>query len=250
MKILGCNVNGIRAAYKKGFLKWLEDSRADIVCLQETRATREQLPDDLLDIKGYYLYLNPALKKGYSGTAIYAKQKPIKIDCKMGTKRFDQEGRFIKLEYSDFDLINIYFPHGGREKNNLQYKLETYKRFLNYLKINKSKNIILVGDFNVAHKEIDLARPKQNHKNIMFTSEERAQIDEIIQAGFVDTFREFHKKSGHYTWWPYSFNAKERNLGWRIDYIFTSKKMALKLKRAFILNKVNISDHCPIGIEI
>lgn len=250
MKILCCNVNGIRAAHKKGFLKWLRDSRAYIVCLQEVRATQEQLPDDLLNISGYHLYLNPAFKKGYSGTAIYTKQKPTKIDCRMGIKRFDQEGRIMKLEYPDFNLINIYFPHGGHEKNNLGYKLETYKRFLNYLKINKRKNIIIAGDFNIAHQKIDLARPGQNQKNIMFTSEERKQIDDLVEAGFIDSFRKFHKKSGHYTWWPYRFNAKKRNLGWRIDYIFTSEKMARKLKRAFVLNKVNISDHCPIGIEI
>lgn len=250
MKILSCNVNGIRAACKKSFLKWLQNSKADIVCLQETRAAKEQLPNGLLNVKGYYLYLNPAGKKGYSGTAVYTKQKPIKVDYKLRIKRFDQEGRIIKLEYSDFTLVNFYFPHGGHEKNNLGYKLEVYECVLKYLKSVKHKNIILVGDFNIAHQEIDLARPKQNQKNIMFTTEERAQISKIIKTGFVDTFRKFHKKGGHYTWWPYRFNAKKRNLGWRIDYVFVSKKMAPKLKRAFILNKVEISDHCPIGIEI
>ena len=250
MKILCCNVNGIRAAHKKDFLKWIKNSRADIVCLQEVRAMQEQLLDDLLNINNYYLCLNPAQKKGYSGTAIYTKQKPIKIDCKLGIKRFDQEGRIIKLKYPDFDLINVYFPHGGHDKSNLEYKLKAYKCFLNYLKINKHKNIIAVGDFNIAHQEIDLARPKQNQKNIMFTLEEREQISNLIKIGFVDSFRKFNKKSGNYTWWPYRFNAKKRNLGWRLDYIFISRKMAPKLKYAFILNKVNISDHCPIGIEI
>ncbi len=250
MKIISCNVNGIRAAYRRGFLKWLKDSEADIICLQEVKAQREQFSDDLLKIPGYNFHLNSAIKKGYSGTAVYTKKKPEEAEYKLGLKRFDQEGRIIKLEYSNFTLINVYLPHGGRQKENLDYKLESYKQILNYLKKIKNQNVIFVGDFNIAHQEIDLARPKQNQKNIMFTPEERQQIDKLINLGFMDTFRKFNKETGHYTWWPYAYNARERNLGWRIDYVFASEKMVSKVKDAFILNKIHMSDHCPIGIEI
>jgi len=248
MKILSWNVNGIRAVYKRGFLKWLNQTKADIVCLQETKAQKEQIPDDLINPKGYYSYFNSASKKGYSGVAVYSKTKPEKAEYKLGMKRFDQEGRILKLKYPKFTLINIYLPHGGRGKENLDYKLESYKYLLNYLKRNKSKNIILIGDFNIAHQEIDLARPKDNKNNIMFSPIERKQIDKIIKLGFTDTFRKFNQKTGNYTWWPYYRNCRERNIGWRIDYVFTSRN--LKLKNAFILKNVSGSDHCPIGVEL
>ena len=250
MKILSWNVNGIRAVYGRGFLKWLTRSGADIICLQEIKAQREQLPIDLLSVYGYELYINSAAKRGYSGVAVYTKQKPDKVKYKLGLKRFDEEGRIIKLEYPNSILINFYFPHGRHDKRNLDYKLDAYKYLFGWLKRNQNKNIILIGDFNIAHQEIELARPKQNQNNIMFTREERKQIDKLIKMGFVDSFRALNKKGGHYTWWPYGFNAKKRNLGWRIDYAFISKKMAPKLRRAFILNKVVMSDHCPIGIEM
>ena len=249
MKIISWNINGIRAVYKKNFLKWLMATNADIVCLQEIRAQKEQIPSDLLELKDYYFYFNQAVKKGYAGVAVYTKQKPLKVEYKLGLKRFDQEGRILKLEYSDFTLINLYFPHGGRQKENLNYKLEVYRYLFNYLKRIKDKNVILVGDFNIAHQEIDLARPKQNQNNIMFTPEERKQIDKIINSGFVDTFRKFNKEGKNYTWWPYFVNARERNLGWRIDYIFVSKRLVPKPRDAFILSKVMGSDHCPIGID-
>ena len=256
MKILSWNVNGIRAVYKKGFLKWFKNSKADIICLQETKAQKEQIPDDLVNPKGYYSYFNSALKKGYSGVAVYTKKKPEKAEYKLGLKRLDKEGRILKLYFSKFTLINLYLPHGGRQKENLGYKLETYKYLLNYLKKDGNpakkrgadKNVILIGDFNVAHQEIDLARPKNNQNNIMFTPEERKQIDNIIKLGFIDTFRKFNQKSGNYTWWPYFNNCRERNLGWRIDYCFISKK--IKLENAFILKNIPNSDHCPIGINM
>jgi len=250
MKIVSWNVNGIRAIYKKGFLDWLITTNADIVCLQEIRAQKEEIPADLLEPKNYYSYFNPAVKKGYAGVAVYTKEKPLKVVNKLGLKRFDQEGRILILEYPHFTLINLYTPHGGRQKENLNYKLEVYKYLLNYLKRIKNKNVILIGDFNIAHQEIDLARPKENQNNIMFTQEERKQIDKIINLGFIDSFRVFNKKSGNYTWWPYFVNARERNLGWRIDYTFVSKKLSSKLKSALVLNKVMGSDHCPIGLEI
>jgi len=250
VKIISWNVNGIRSIYKKNFLKWLAVINADIVCLQEVRAQKEQIPSDLLKLKDYYFYSNQAAKKGYAGVAVYTKQKPLKVKYKLGLKRFDQEGRILELRYPNFTLINLYFPHGGRQKENLNYKLKVYKYLLGYLKKIKEKNIILIGDFNIAHQEIDLARPKQNQNNIMFSIEERKQIDKIIDLGFIDSFRELNKKGENYTWWPYFANARKRNLGWRIDYAFISKRLSQKLKNAFILSKTVGSDHCPIGIEI
>jgi len=250
MKILSWNVNGLRSVYKKGFLDWIGESKADVVCLQEIKAQIEVLPPDLLCPKDYHSFFNPAFKKGYSGVAIFTKEKPQSSELKIGIERFDQEGRFLKLEYSDFVLINFYLPHGGRQKENLPYKIEVYNYLLSYLKKEKEKNLILIGDFNIAHQEIDLTRPRQNKNNIMFTVEERKQIDNIIELGFVDSFRKFNKETGNYTWWPYFANARERNLGWRIDYAFVSKNFTPKLKTAFILSGIKGSDHCPIGIEL
>jgi exodeoxyribonuclease III len=250
MKIVSWNVNGLRSIYKKGFLKWFKTMEADIICLQETRVLQEELPLDLLKIKNYHLYLNEAEKKGYAGVAVYTKEKPIKVEFKLGMKKFDQEGRILKLEYADFILINLYLPHGGRSKENLDYKLEAYKHLLKYFQKIKDKKVILTGDFNIAHQEIDLARPEENKNNIMFTQEERYQIEKIIKLGFEDSFRMFNKEGGNYTWWPYFANARERNLGWRIDYMFVSGSLSQNVKNAFILEKTTGSDHCPIKIEI
>lgn len=250
MKILSWNVNGLRAAQRKGFSDWLNKSQPEILCLQEVKAQPSQLPFDLLNPTGYHSYFHSAIKKGHSSVAVYSQKKPLTIKRKLSLKRFDQEGRFLQLEYKNFLLINLYLPHGGRGKENLDYKLKVYHHLFNYLKRLKRKNILLIGDFNIAHQEIDLARPKQNKNNIMFTLEERKQIDELINLGFVDTFRKFHQGNEHYTWWSYAFKARERNLGWRIDYTFASKSLAPKIKDAFILPKVKGSDHCPIGVEI
>jgi len=250
MKIISWNVNGIRAVYRKNFFKWMRKTNPDILCLQEIKAQKGQIPEELIKPEGYYSYFNFAERKGYSGAAVYTKKKPLRIEYKLGLKRFDQEGRILRLKYPGFTLINLYFPHGAHDKRNLAYKLKTYNRLINYLKKIQDKNIILIGDFNIAHKEIDLARPEDNKNNIMFTLEERRQIDRIIELGFIDTFRKFNKKGENYTWWPYRFNAKERNLGWRLDYVFVSKMIIPKIKKSFILNKVIYSDHCPIGIEL
>ncbi|MGB9763493.1 MAG: exodeoxyribonuclease III [Minisyncoccia bacterium] len=250
MKIFSWNINGIRSVYQKDFLKWFLDTKAEIVCLQELKAQEEQIPKDLISIQNYYAFFNSALKKGYSGVAVYTKNKPLKVEKKIGFQKFDEEGRIIRLDFNNFILINLYLPHGGRQKENLDYKLEVYRYLIDYLKLLKDKNVILVGDFNIAHEEIDLARPKENQNNIMFTFQERKQIDEIINLGFIDTFRAINKNKGFYTWWPYMFKARERNLGWRIDYIFISQSLKPKLKNAFILSNVMGSDHCPVGIEI
>lgn len=250
MRLITWNVNGIRSVYKKGFLESAEKIGADIICLQEIKAEEDKIPDEVVKMDGYFACFNSAQKKGYAGTAVFSKTKPEKISKKIGFERFDREGRFLRLDFEDFILINLYLPHGGRQKENLSYKLEVYDCLLDYLKKLKNKNVILAGDFNVAHNEIDLARPKQNRKNIMFTAEERAQLDKIEGLNFVDSFRKFNQESGNYTWWPYMANARERNLGWRIDYVFISEKLALNLKNAFILNKTLGSDHCPTGVEI
>jgi len=250
MKIISWNVNGLRAVHRKGFLEWLEESRGDVVCLQETKAQRKQLTPDLTKLKNYHSFFNSAQKKGYSGVAVYSKKKPLVVKRKLGMKRFDSEGRLLELEYPDFILLNLYMPHGGRGKEKLAYKLEAYRHLFQRLEKIKNKKVILIGDFNIAHKEIDLARSKQNQNNIMFTPKERKQIDRLIKLGFIDSFRRFHKKGGNYTWWAYIANARQRNLGWRIDYGFVSKKLKARLKDAFIYSEVKGSDHCPIGVEI
>lgn len=251
MRIISWNVNGLRSVYNKGvFIKWLEKGNADIVCLQETKAQKQQLSPDLLKPGGYYSYFSSAEKKGYSGVAVYTKSKPFSVRRKLGIERFDNEGRILELKYPEFTLINIYIPHGGRGKENLEYKLEVYKKLIRKLEKLKDKKVILAGDMNIAHEEKDLARPKQNKNNIMFTVEEREQIDKLINLGFVDSFRKFHKGSKNYTWWPYMANARKRNLGWRIDYLFTSKILARKLNNASISKGIIGSDHCPIGMEI
>jgi len=241
MKIISWNVNGLRSNYEKGFLDKLKLFKADIVCLQETRLNKEDIP---FKIKDYEFYLNPAIKSGYSGTGILSKIKPKKVITKIGLKRFDNEGRMLHLKYDDFDLIDFYIPNGGRKKENLNYKLESFNHIIKYL--SKLNNAIVVGDFNIAHTEIDLARPKENKNNIMFTPEEREQITKLIDSGYIDSFREFIKEGNHYSWWPYYRKLRERNIGWRIDYIFTKN---IKLKDAYILDQVMGSDHAPIGID-
>jgi len=250
--ILSWNVNGLRAAYRSGFADWLEGSKADIVCLQEIKTQEDPVQNGLFDgpKSKYQFYANYALKPGYSGVAVYVKEKPEKIERILEHARLDAEGRILHLEYPGFILIVLYIPHGGREKENLGYKLEIYERLFEYLKPLQDKNVILAGDFNIAHREVDLARPDNNKNNIMFTPEERAQIDKLLALGFTDTFRTLHPEGGNYSWWPYRVDARERNLGWRIDYMFTSKTLTPQLKKAFILSDVRGSDHCPVGVEL
>lgn len=250
MKVVSWNVNGLRAVYKRNFLEWLTQTDADIVCLQEVRSQPDQLHFELVNHPSYHVYFNPAAKKGYAGVAVYTRLKPKKIKRKLGFERFDGEGRILWLEYPKFTLINLYMPHGDRTQKNLSYKLECYDQLLKKLEKIKHKKVLVIGDFNIAHKEVDLSRPKQNQKNTMFTPEERNQLDSIVKLSFMDTFRKFHKKGGNYTWWPYFANARKRNLGWRIDYAFASKSLAPKLKSASILKDVPGSDHCPIGVEL
>jgi len=250
MKMLSLNVNGIRAIHKKGFLEWILKENPDILCLQEIKAEEAQIPKELQEIPGYFLYVNSAQKKGYSGTAIYTKIKPEKVEKNIGLKQFDEEGRFLRLDFKDFILINFYIPNGGQNKENMDYKLKAYDFLLNYLNELKNKKVILAGDFNIAHQEIDLAQPKENQDSVMFTPEERQQIDKILNLRFIDTFRQLHSEGNNYTWWAYYSFARQKGLGWRIDYFFVSDSLRKQLKEAFILNSVAGSDHCPVGIEV
>lgn len=255
MKIISWNVNGLKSVYEKGFSAWASSTNADIICLQEIKTNPEKNPADLFgsrpfELEGYLPCFNYAEKKGYSGVAIYAKKKPEAVKTFLGLERFDREGRILELEYRNFTLFNLYIPHGGREKENIGYKLEVYDRLRQYIAGFKNKNLIMVGDFNVARTELDLARPKDNKNNTMFTEEERGRLEELLRVGLIDTFREFHKEGGWYSWWPYRLDARERNLGWRIDYVFIPKFLLPQLKDAFILNRTEGSDHCPVGIDI
>lgn len=247
MKIISWNVNGLRAVVKKGFRDWFRKAGGDIICLQEVKIQEEQIPPELKNLKEFSFF-NLGRKKGYAGVAVYSREKPIKIKLNLGLKRFDQEGRMLHLKYPGFNLINLYLPQGGRKKENLPYKLEVYEKLLAYVK--KCRNVVLVGDFNIAHQELDLARPKQNQKNTMFTPAEREQITKLADFGFVDTFRHFNPREKQYTWWPYFYQARERNIGWRIDYVFVSRELISKVRNAFILPEVKGSDHCPVGVEI
>lgn len=249
MKILSWNVNGIRAILKKNFLKDIKEQNPDILCLQETKIDY----DPKIDFPTYHTYYNFAQKKGYSGTAIFTKEKPLCVQFGMGIDEHDKEGRIITAEYKNFILINVYTPNAGtQDLARLPYRQKWDKDFLNFLKnLQEIKPLIICGDLNVAHTEIDLARPKQNTKNAGFTQEERAGFQAYINNNFIDTFRHFHKEEkNQYSWWSYRFNARAKNIGWRIDYFLISPNLKSKLKDAYILQKIIGSDHAPVGIEI
>jgi len=252
VRIFSWNVNGIRAAYKKGFLDWLKEAGPDILCVQETKAQKEQLPEELITVTGYTPYFTSAERKGYSGVGLYTREEPRSISHGFGIERFDLEGRVLITDYGYFTLFNIYFPNGKASKERLLFKMEFYDAFLEYAKKLKSegKSIVVCGDVNTAHKEIDLARPKENEKVSGFLPKERAWIDLFIESGFVDTFREFNSEPGQYTWWDLKTRARERNIGWRIDYFFVSDDFMKKVTSSYILPDVLGSDHCPIGIDI
>ncbi|MGQ9843072.1 MAG: exodeoxyribonuclease III [Spirochaetota bacterium] len=249
-KLLCWNVNGIRAIYKKGFYDWFITQNADIVCLQETKADELQYPKELINHDGYHKYFSTAQKKGYSGVVLFSKLQPLKVETGFGISRFDTEGRILIAYYDAFVLYNIYFPNGKASKERLQYKMEFYDAFLEHAESNRKKgnSIVMCGDVNTAHTEIDLARPKENENVSGFLPIERAWIDAFIAKGYTDTFRLFVKEGGHYSWWDYKTKARQRNRGWRIDYFFVSNDLVPKVTDAFILNEVEGSDHCPVGI--
>lgn len=252
MRILSWNVNGLRAIYKKGFLEWFLEEKPDVLCLQEVRAMEEQLPSELKEVEGYHAFFSSAERKGYSGVAIYTTVTPESVKRGFDIERFDREGRVLIADYRDFVLLNIYFPNGGSSKERLQYKLEFYDAFLDYVSKLKEegKRIIVCGDLNTAHKEIDLAEPEKHEEASGFLPEERAWIDRFLSKDYVDTFRMFNKEPGHYTWWDYKVRARKRNLGWRIDYFFVSDSFKDDVQSAYILSDVMGSDHCPVGIDI
>ena len=249
MKILSWNVNGLRAVQKKGFAGWIRKERPDILCIQESRALPEQVQPDWP--KSYNAYWNPAEKKGYAGVLTLAKRAPLKIMCGIGLAEHDREGRVLTAEYEDFILVNVYVPNAQRSLARLPYQKQWDCDFLGYLKkLKRRKPVVFCGDFNVAHAEIDLTNPKSNKNAHGFTEEERAGFDAFEKNGFLDSFRQFEPEGGHYTWWSNMHNARERNVGWRIDYVMVSKNLRPRLKKAFILPEVTGSDHCPVGIEL
>jgi len=249
-RMLCWNVNGIRAVHKKGFLEWLHKEDPDVMCLQETKAHPSQLPAELQKIEGYHTYFRAATKPGYSGVGLFSKEEPLQVSYGMNIEQFDNEGRMIVAEYPNFYLIPTYFPNGGASVERLNYKMAFYAAYLEFVKSLAPKPVIICGDVNTAHHEIDLALPKQNERNSGFMAIERAWLDQMTEAGFVDTFRLFNQEGGNYTWWDMRTRARERNLGWRIDYFLVSQELQPKVKSSGILGEVTGSDHCPISLEI
>lgn len=253
MKLISWNVNGLRAVINKGFENFFNEIDADIFCIQETKMQKDQIDDNMRRIfEGYYSYWNSAIKKGYSGTAVFSKTEPINVTYGIGIEEHDKEGRVITLEYEDFYLVNCYTPNSKRELERLEYRMIWENEFRNYLtSLNKIKPVILCGDLNVAHEEIDLKNPKTNRRNAGFTDEERKKMTELLKSGFTDSFRYLYpNKTECYSWWSYMGHAREKNVGWRIDYFIISKTIEEKVKDSYIYSNVMGSDHCPVGIEL
>lgn len=248
-KLISWNVNGLRACMQKGFPDFFKEIDADIFCLQETKLQEGQIT---MDLPGYHQYWNYAEKKGYSGTAIFTKEEPLSVSYGIGIEEHDHEGRVITLEFQNFYMITVYTPNSQDELRRLDYRMKWEDAFLAYLKkLEEKKPVIVCGDMNVAHKEIDLKNPKTNRKNAGFTDEERNKFSNLLDAGFTDTFRYFYPdQEGIYSWWSYRFKAREKNAGWRIDYFLTSKSLNDSLKDAVIYTDIFGSDHCPVGLII
>ena len=249
MKFISWNVNGIRACVTKGFLEYFKNVDADIFCLQETKLQEGQID---LNLEGYYDYWNYAEKKGYSGTAIFTKKKPLSVTYGIGIEEHDKEGRVITLEFEDFHFITVYTPNSQSELKRLDYRMKWEDDFKDYLKkLDNIKPVIVCGDLNVAHKDIDLKNPKTNRKNAGFTDEERAKLNSLLEDGFIDTYRYFNPdKEGVYSWWSYRFNARKNNSGWRIDYFLASEKLKDRLISADIHTEILGSDHCPVELVL
>jgi exodeoxyribonuclease-3 len=253
MRLLSWNVNGVRAAHKKGLLAWLSKEAPDILALQETKARAEQLPEELAAPKDYSAEWHWGERKGYSGVATLSRPRPLRVERGLGLSEFDQEGRVLIHAYPGFTLFNVYFPNGKSGPKRLKFKMDFYDAFLEALARRRREGedkLVICGDVNTAHQEIDLARPKENSNASGFLPEERAWIDKLLSRGFLDSFRLFEKGPGHYSWWDQQSRARERNVGWRIDYFFISENLRPRLKNAFILPEVMGSDHCPVGIEL
>lgn len=252
LNLISWNVNGIRAIHRKGFIDWLQKEDADIVSIQEIKAQIDQLPRKLINIPGYKSYFNSALRKGYSGVATYSKKEPNQVINGMGIERFDVEGRLLRLDYDDFTLLNIYYPNGGSGEERLQYKMDFYDAFLDYTNglVDEGHNLVICGDLNTAHKPIDLARPKENEETSGFLPIEREWVSKFLDNGYTDTFRMFNQDPDNYTWWSYRTRARDRNVGWRLDYFFVNDEFKSHVKDSYILSDVMGSDHCPIGLKI
>lgn len=252
MKLVSWNVNGVRAVMKKDFLNSLADMDCDVLCLQETKAQDEQVLEALAELEGYHIYTNSAVKKGYSGTSIITRSEPINVVKDIGIDEHDQEGRVLCAEYPEFYLVTVYTPNSGSELKRLPYRQEWDAAFLAYLQaLEHKKPVVVCGDLNVAHKDIDLARPKPNYnKSAGYTQKEIDGIDNLVDAGFVDTFRLINPETEKYSWWSYRAGARQRNIGWRIDYFLVSSQLQDKISNADILNDVHGSDHCPVSVEL
>lgn len=249
MKLISWNVNGLRAVLKKGFEEFFYDIDADIFCIQETKMQEGQIEN--FELKGYKQYWNSAIKKGYSGTAIFTKVEPISASYGIGIEEHDQEGRVITLEFEKFYLVNIYVPNSKRELERLDYRMLWEDEIRKYLcNLNKKKPVIMCGDLNVAHEEIDLKNPKTNRRNAGFTDEERNKMTELLSANFTDSFRYIYPEKIAYSWWSYMGNAREKDIGWRIDYFIVSSNIKEKIKDAYIFKDIYGSDHCPVGLDI
>ena len=250
MKLLSWNVNGIRAAVKKGFLEYLEDENPEIICIQETKAHKEQLTSEILEDHGYFTYWHSGQKKGYSGVATFCKEEPLFIQEGIGIKKYDDEGRVLITEHNKFLLYNIYFPNGQKNEERLKYKLDFYDDLLPLIndQVESGNNVIVTGDWNTAHRPIDLARPNENKNTSGFMPIEREKVDEYILNGWIDTFRLFHEEGGRYSWWTYRFGARDRNIGWRIDYFFVNEGMVEICTDADIHQNIFGSDHCPVSL--
>lgn len=252
-KIISWNVNGIRASARSGFMEWLTRESPDILCVQETKAMPEQLDESLKNPQGYQVYWNyPDERKGYSGVATFTREEPSRVKYGFGIQRFDVEGRVVISQHSDFILFNIYFPNGKKDETRLKYKMDFYDAFFNFVEPlrQEGKKLIICGDFNTAHKEIDLARPKENEKFSGFLPVERKWLDNLVEHGYVDIFRYFNQEPDQYTWWDMKSRARERNVGWRIDYFFVTENLLGIVSKAFIMPEVMGSDHCPVGIIV
>lgn len=252
MRLISFNVNGIRAISKKGFFDWVQEESPDVLCIQETKAHPDQLTQEILSPAGYHSYWASAEKKGYSGVAVYTKSEPKSVEIGLGIDEFDREGRTLVLDFGDFLLYNIYYPNGGAGNKRVPFKMRYYDAFLEHVEERRQsgRHVVVCGDVNTAHTEIDLARPKSNEKTTGFLPEEREWVSRFLDTGYIDTFRHFHTEPDHYTWWDYKTRARERNVGWRIDYFFVNQEFLPQLKSACIYQDVMGSDHCPVGIDI
>lgn len=252
MEIVTFNVNGLRAILKKGFMEWFKDKSPDILCLQEIKSSKDQLKGEIVEVEGYHAHWNSAQKPGYSGVVTLSKEEPLDVQFGMGIERFDTEGRLIRTKYPDFTLLNVYFPNGKMSDDRLKFKLDYYDTFLQFIEVlrKQGEELIITGDFNTAHKEIDLTNPKENEKYSGFLPIEREWMDNFESCGYIDSFRYFHPEGEQYTWWTYRFKARERNIGWRIDYFFVSPGLIDKIEDSIILKDVYGSDHAPILLRL